>query len=287
MIEQFRYARSGMPTIRFFSGAVFGLTALGVFNDSLDIVEQEFHTTPTVMFPTGGTPQAFYQELTADPYFKWRGKLRVVQLDEYIDPDTELVLSKMDPRSYAGELAHTVYDPLDIPQRLRITFQDNVNPLQSCVSMNTSLAKKARRIDVGLYGIGPNGHIGFVEPSDSWKTNGAFVSKLAEETRIANAPYCEDFGGVPTHAVTQGLGLLTKRIVRHPALLAKENKADILLRALTAKPTPRVPASILQKVPNVSVIVTAELLEILKTELPIKQEAYNRMEHTRHFAYVH
>ncbi len=287
MIEQFRYARRDKPTIRFFSGPDFGLTALGVFKDSLDIVEQEFHCTPTVMFPTGGTPQAFYRELTADSHFKWRCTLNVVQLDEYVDPETELVISKTDPRSYADELARTVYEPLRIAPRLRTTFRDNVDPKEACVSMNIALAKNCRRIDTGLYGIGPNGHLGFVEPSYKWMTEGAFVSKLAKETREANAQYCEEHGGMPTHAVTQSLGLLTKRIVRHPMVLAKENKADILLRSLRGKPTPRVPASILQDVPNVSMIVTAELLEILKTELPIKQEAYNRMEHTRHFAYIH
>lgn len=108
-------------------------------------------------------------------------------------------------------------------------------------------------VDLQLLGIGENGHLGFNEPGTPFDS----LTHIAEITResmlVRQASYAP--GERQPH---QGLTLGLKTIVqaRRAALLAwGSNKRAIVARALEGPVTPDVPASILQRHPNLVVIL--------------------------------
>ena len=107
-------------------------------------------------------------------------------------------------------------------------------------------------IDLQLLGIGLDGHIGFNEP-DSYFTKPTHVVDLHESTIEANARFFANRDDVPKKAITMGMGsiMLAKRVL----LIANGRaKAEILDKAFYGEVTPKIPASILQLHPDVTVI---------------------------------
>ena len=107
-------------------------------------------------------------------------------------------------------------------------------------------------IDLQLLGIGLDGHIGFNEPDDFFTAQTHPVS-LDESTIEANARFFASKDEVPTKAITMGMKSIMQ--AKSIVLIANgEKKWSILNEALTGKITPRVPASLLQIHPNLTVV---------------------------------
>jgi len=108
-------------------------------------------------------------------------------------------------------------------------------------------------VDVQIAGIGANGHLGFNEPGSPLDSATRVVT-LSERTRQDNARF---FAGrldaVPRQAITQGLATIAR--ARAVVLLAFGSaKARPLAAALRGPVTPEVPASVLQRHADVTVI---------------------------------
>src|SRR5699024_9425658 len=119
------------------------------------------------------------------------------------------------------------------------------------------LIKEKGPIDLQVLGLGLNGHIGFNEPGTSFDAR-THVAALVESTREANARFFDHIDEVPTDAISMGIGTIldAKEII---LLVHGEAKADILRQVVKGEITEDVPASILQKHPNVTVITDIEL----------------------------
>jgi glucosamine-6-phosphate deaminase len=107
-------------------------------------------------------------------------------------------------------------------------------------------------IDIQLLGIGLDGHIGFNEPDDVF-TKETHPVELDPSTIEANARFFESIDDVPTRAITMGMGgiMSAKKVL----LIANgAAKKDIVEKAFNGPITPKVPASILQLHPDVTVI---------------------------------
>jgi glucosamine-6-phosphate deaminase len=111
--------------------------------------------------------------------------------------------------------------------------------------------RRSGGIELLLCGIGKNGHIAFNEPGSPLNSRTRIVS-LAEST-------VEGLQGkfrpeeIPRQAITVGLATIME--ARQILLLANgPEKAEILSRALTGPVTPDVPASILQRHPQLTVL---------------------------------
>ncbi len=109
-------------------------------------------------------------------------------------------------------------------------------------------------VDIQLLGIGHDGHIGFNEPCDEFPKDTHLVD-LVPMTLKANARF---FGGdvnnVPKQALSMGIGSIMR--ARKVVLVANgADKANAIAGMVNGPVTPKLPASILQFHPNVTVFL--------------------------------
>ncbi|MBP3702075.1 MAG: glucosamine-6-phosphate deaminase, partial [Lachnospiraceae bacterium] len=117
-------------------------------------------------------------------------------------------------------------------------------------------------VDLQLLGIGPNGHIGFNEPSDHFESNTHCVT-LAESTIQANSRFFASEADVPRRAFSMGIGeiMAAKKIL---IVANGKNKAEAVKNMLTGPVTPQVPASILRFHPNVVLVADEDALSLVE-----------------------
>ncbi len=114
------------------------------------------------------------------------------------------------------------------------------------------LIKALGGIDLQLLGIGLDGHIGFNEPDDVF-TKETHEVVLDPSTIEANARFFASADLVPKKAIT--MGMMSIMQAKKILLIANgKNKKEIVEKAFFGPITPKVPASILQLHPDVTVI---------------------------------
>jgi glucosamine-6-phosphate deaminase len=203
---------------------------------------------PVLGLATGSSVELVYEELaalvSADPVL--RADIERAQgfaLDEYVG------LPAGDPNSYLATLERQMAIPAGLPlDRLHVPSAS----IAEDPGHYDKLISAAGGVGVQLLGIGGNGHIGFNEPG-SPLDSGTRLITLDERTRQDNARFFAGLAQVPTQAVTQGIGTILR--ARRLVLLAfGAQKATALAAALTGPVTPRLPASALQRHPDVIVL---------------------------------
>ena len=179
-------------------------------------------------------------------------KVKSFNLDEY------LPIEPSDPNSYAAFMHEHLWDKVNMkPENCHIPA-GNVSLEDadaSCRQYDLSI-EEAGGIDLQLLGIGRNGHIGFNEP-DEKLTVGTHVTALTESTVEANSVLFPSPDMMPRHAVTMGMGVI--RNARKILLVANgKNKHEALMGLLGGEITTKVPASLLNLHPDVTVICDKE-----------------------------
>jgi glucosamine-6-phosphate deaminase len=118
--------------------------------------------------------------------------------------------------------------------------------------------------DLQLLGIGSNGHIGFNEPGTSFDST-VHVIRLKETTRKDNARFFDSLDEVPHFAITMGI----KDILRAKKILLVAsglNKAQAIKAMIEGEVHEDVPCTILQKHPDVVVVIDKEAASLLKND---------------------
>ena len=220
-----------------------------------EVVKSNPH--PMLGLATGSTPIGMYKIL-ADYCNKKQLSLAnagSVNLDEYVG------LGEDSDQSYVYFMAHNFFDNIDIDRKnTHIPNGLAADPEQECVRY-TALVKQHPQ-DVQILGIGSNGHIGFNEPNTPFDSH-THIVKLAESTIRDNARMFADINDVPRSALTMGIGdiMQAKKII----LLANgQNKAKAIAALVQGEVTEAVPASVLQRHPDCTVIVDKAAASLLK-----------------------
>ncbi|MDP8263789.1 MAG: glucosamine-6-phosphate deaminase [Candidatus Ancaeobacter aquaticus] len=123
--------------------------------------------------------------------------------------------------------------------------------------MYEQMIHDAGGIDIQILGIGGNGHIGFNEPPSRIDSRTREVS-LDESTIKANARFFDnDMTKVPKTALSTGIGTIldAKKII---LLATTESKSNAIRDSFEKLPNENVPASFLQKHPDVIFMITPE-----------------------------
>lgn len=207
---------------------------------------------------TGRTPEGTYQYLIEDHLKNNTSyqKVHTVNLDEYAG------LSNDDPNSYSFYMREKLFQHIDIPiEQTHIPNGMEANLENQCIKYD-SLIDLLGGVDLQILGIGRNGHIGFNEPGTSFETT-THIVELTPSTRKANSLHFKHMDQVPTHAISMGISTImkSKQII---LLINGKEKAPIFYRFLTEEMNERLPASILMKHPNVTVIADSEAFSLVK-----------------------
>jgi glucosamine-6-phosphate deaminase len=212
---------------------------------------------PVLGLATGSSVELVYEELAAlvcaDPAL--RAGIRRAHgfaLDEYVG------LPAGDPNSYRATLERQLAVPAGLPlDRLHVPAA----PTAEDPGHYDEQISAAGGVAVQLLGIGGNGHIGFNEPGSPLDAGTRLIT-LDERTRQDNARFFASLAQMPTQAVTQGIGTIMR--ARRLVLLAfGRQKAEILAAALTGPVTPQLPASAVQRHPDVIVLADPDAASLL------------------------
>ncbi|MFT9485997.1 MAG: glucosamine-6-phosphate deaminase [Tepidibacillus sp.] len=214
-------------------------------------------TSLTLGLATGSTPLGVYENLRED-FLNNKTSYQHVQtfnLDEYVG------LHKENPNSYYYYMRENLFNHIDIPSDQIHIPNGMAEDLEIECQRYEGLIEQVGGIDLQLLGIGVNGHIGFNEPGTAFDST-THVVKLAESTRRANSRFFHDLSEVPTHAITMGIATImkSKQII---LLVYGLKKAQILHDLMTKEINEELPASILKKHPNVTIIADAKAMSII------------------------
>ena len=197
---------------------------------------------------TGSSPLGTYKNL-AEMFEKGDldfSKVTTVNLDEYVG------LDGINEQSYRYFMNKNLFEKVNIDSSKTFVPNGCAKDLKQEGLDYDNMIESFGGIDVQLLGIGLDGHIGFNEPDDIFVAETHKV-KLDKSTIDANARFFKKREDVPTSAITMGMKSImsAKKIV----LIANgKDKRDIIKQAFWGEITPKVPASILQLHPDVTVI---------------------------------
>ena len=205
---------------------------------------------------TGSTPLGLYAELAR---LVKVGKISFADassfnLDEYVG------LPVGHKESYRSFMNENLFQYIDIPLE-KTCVPSGSDTAEETVRAYDVAIERAGGLDLQLLGIGGNGHIGFNEPDTAFGSRTHMVT-LTESTRQANKRFFNSLDEVPTHAVT--MGIRTVMQARAIILIALgEAKAETLRDTVLGEVTERVPASVLQLHPNVTVYADFEAAKLI------------------------
>lgn len=196
----------------------------------------------TLGLATGSTPLAFYDEIRkSDLDFS---DMTSVNLDEYVG------LAADNDQSYHHFMQENLFRAKSfkesfLPNGLASDLQEETRRYDQVIAEHS--------IDFQILGIGHNGHIGFNEPGTSFDVT-THVVNLAEDTIKANSRFFDSIDDVPKQAISMGIQSImqSKMIV---LMAYGQGKADAIKQMIEGPVTEDLPASVLQKHPNVVVIV--------------------------------
>lgn len=210
------------------------------------IVEKEYKV---LGLPTGSSPLKLYAQIAAG--FK-RGEIdfsdiSTFNLDEYIG------LPADHPQSYRLFMETNLFQHINLkPSNIHF-----LNGMTDCVEWECDYYEEAMEalggIKLQILGIGRDGHIGFNEPGTPLDCRTGYVT-LAEETIEDNKRFFECAADVPRWALSMGVGTIMD--AQEILMIATgANKADAIAGMIEGPITAMNTASILQKHPNVTVVI--------------------------------
>lgn len=227
---------------------------------SLLLTERRFRPEQPLGLATGRTMEPVYKamvrqlrQLPEAERERLRERWLSYNLDEYVG------LPEGDRRSFRAVMAEQLVIPLGLdPERVRLPYGLDPDPAAAAERYGAELAA-AGGIGLQVLGLGLNGHVGFNEPPCYAEAPCRCV-RLSASTRRANA---SAFGGDPEAVPPQAITLGLREILAATSILLVVTgaaKAPVLRRLLQEPASPDLPASWLQRHPQVTVLADREAL---------------------------
>ena len=197
---------------------------------------------------TGSSPVGAYQELAkmnkaGDIDFS---EVTSVNLDEYVGLDGS------NDQSYRYFMNDNLFNHVNINIEKTHVPNGCAEDLEKEGARYDALIESLGGTDIQLLGIGLDGHIGFNEPEEVF-TKETHMVDLDPSTIEANARFFASEADVPRKAITMGMGAIMS--AKKVLLIANgAKKKDIVMQSFFGPITPKVPASILQLHPDLTVI---------------------------------
>ena len=210
----------------------------------------------TLGLATGSSPIGMYARLVEDHEKNGTSYAHVTtyNLDEYVG------LPVGHQQSYLSFMNENLFDYVNISRKNIHMPSAHSKDLKKNAEEYSQAVLNAH-VDVQVLGVGSNGHIGFNEPGTPFDSI-THVVALKDETRQDNARFFNALDEVPEYAVSMGITeiMAAKKIV----LIAIGNKKALAVKEMIqGKIREEVPATILQKHPDVVLILDEEAAKLL------------------------
>lgn len=176
-------------------------------------------------------------------------KIKTVNLDEYVG------MGYNDKQSFKRFMFDNLFDKINIKhENIHIPDGKVADIALECENYDR-LINSLGGIDLQLLGIGHDGHIGFNEPSTEfiYETHKVMLDPV---TVKANSRFFKNENEVPRFAITMGISPIMN--AGKLLMLAGKDKKEILMQAIFDGVTPSVPASVITKHKNLTVIYCNE-----------------------------
>lgn len=219
-----------------------------------DVILRQVQHTPTsvLCLAAGDSPKRAYELLGGSKIAF--SKCSFIGLDEWVGI----------PRENEGScfyfLNQNLFQPLHIDTE-RVNLFDTLakDPAEECLKMD-SIVRAKGGIDLMLVGVGMNGHIGFNEPGVDENLY-AHVIDLDDTTRSVGQKYFRQ----TTH-LAKGMTLGFRHVLesKHVVLMASgRKKAPIIRNAFEGSISTDVPASIIRKHSNATIMIDRDAASLL------------------------
>ncbi|MFH1390908.1 MAG: PfkB family carbohydrate kinase [Candidatus Diapherotrites archaeon] len=223
---------------------------------SAQLIVEQLNQKPdsVISIAAGKTPIGLYKELVK-AYEKKNvsfSKAVFIEMDEYLGLTNE-------KDSFAYVLQTKFLDKVNFKKQNIFLF-DPFSKNFSKERKRIDSVVQRKPLDFVLLGIGANAHIAYNEPYTSFSSGTHFVKT---HLKILKARKQKFLGKIPNKAFT--LGIKTISSAKKLVLIANgKPKANAIKKVVSSKPSVKVPASILQKHPNSTIIVDRKAGSLLK-----------------------
>ena len=182
-------------------------------------------------------------------------RITSVNLDEYKG------LTHENDQSYYYFMNENLFSKVNIDVNNTYVPDGTIEDADEACRKYDEIVEATGGVDLQLLGLGHNGHIGFNEPSDVFKS-GTHCVDLTESTIKANQRFFASYDDVPKQAYTMGIKTImsAKKIL---VVVSGADKAAILKEVVEGPITPAVQASILQLHDDVTIVADEAALSML------------------------
>lgn len=206
---------------------------------------------------TGTSPLGVYRNLikaNQEKAISFR-EVTTFNLDEYIG------LEGTHHQSYRYFMDVNLFNHLDIDKKNTFVLK-GVGDYLAYANGYDHLIEQHGGIDLQILGLGSDGHIAFNEPDTPFESL-THIADLCESTIKDNSRLFKEISEVPTKAVTMGLKSIMN--ARKIVLIATgKNKAEAVRNLIRGTICKKVPCSILQNHPDVTIYVDEDAYSLAK-----------------------
>ena len=214
--------------------------------------------TVRLIAATGNAQFKFLEKLYERKDIDW-SRITLFHLDEYVG------LPKTHPASFAGYIQERIVDKL---KPGRAVLVDGTAPDAEAERKRVSALVAEAPVDVAFVGIGENGHLAFNDPPADFDTEEPYlIVKLDERCRKQQVGegWYKNLDEVPTRAFSMSIRQIMK-CATILAIVPEKRKAEAVKNCLAkhAEISPKHPASMLKKHPDVHVFLDADSASLLE-----------------------
>ncbi len=211
-----------------------------------------------IVVATGASQFEVLKHLVNEPEIDW-SKVTGFHLDEYVG------LSSDHGASFCGYLRERFVDHVNLSH-----FHYLRGDLEPEVVINeVGNLLKGTQIDLALVGIGENGHLAFNDPPADFDTEEPYlVVELDEPCRMQQVGegWFESLATVPTHAISMSVRQIMKAAKIYCSV-PDERKAEAVRATLEDEISPVIPASILRRHSDATLVIDKPAASKLSADL--------------------
>jgi glucosamine-6-phosphate deaminase len=208
-----------------------------------------------VVAATGASQVAFLECLVREPGIDWL-LVELFHLDEYIG------LSIDHPASFRKYLLERLIQPAGIARYHLLNAEQDAE----AVCRNVGARLRKGQVDVAFVGIGENGHLAFNDPPADFETEEPYLVVRLDE-RCRRQQVGEGWFGAIEDVPETAISMSVRQILSARCLICvvpDRRKAEAVAATLEGAVDPMVPASILQRHPDVTIYLDPESASLLK-----------------------